>query len=268
MILGFRRTQIIDQDTIEWEFETFEWLFESFGGFQQFLGAELVRPTDEYFPIGKGLSGHALAEALFAQVRSLARMDQWPCQLVAQETGPDPMVGEGQLLQGLETLPGGTFQVDRQESESGGADHTVIITYDPNLLSDPMSLVATFAHELSHYLLAAAPSLPPGDEELLEHATDLTAVYLGFGIFMANSSFRFAQFGDAFSMGWSTRRQGYMTERELVFALAIFASLHDLPADLVTEHLKPDLAKLFGRATRTVKAEIERVSALRNIDPD
>lgn len=267
MIFGFPRAPIIDRDTIDWEFETFEWLFRNFGGYRQFLGAELVRPTDDYFQVEKGLSGHQVAEALFAQVKSLARLEQWPCRLVAQETGPDPVVGEAQLLQGLEARPAGTFAVDLQETDGGDAEGVVVITYDPALLSDPMSLVATFAHELSHYLLATAHSLPPGEEDLLEHATDLTAVYLGFGIFLANSSFRFAQFGDAFSAGWSTRRQGYMTERELVFALAIFATLLDLPVATVVEHLKPDLGRLFRKAMRTVADEDERLSVLRSIDP-
>ena len=192
-------------------------------------------------------------------------MEDWPCRLVAQEAGPDPVVGEGQLLQGLGARPAGTFAVEGIETDGGAADHVVTITYDPRLLSDPTSLVATFAHELSHYLMATAPNLPPGGHELMEHATDLTAVYLGFGIFLANSSFRFVQFGDAFAAGWSTHRQGYMTERELVFALAIFAALLEVPVDQVTEHLKPDLAKLYRKAARTVAEQEQRIAALRMI---
>ena len=263
MIFGFGRTPIIDQETIDWEFETYRWLFENFGGYPQFRGAELVQPTDGFFPVEKGLAGHALAEAIFAQVKRHARMDQWPCRLVAQESDPELLVGDAQLLQGFEPSPAGTFSVDPQESRT---DDAVVITYNPKLLSDSMSLVATFAHELSHFLIATAQSLPPGEEELLEFATDLTAVYLGFGVFMANSSFRFEQHGDAFSMGWQASRQGYMTERQLVFALAIFAHLLDLPAAAVCEHLKPNLAKLFGRAGRTLEREAERLAELRAID--
>lgn len=265
MIFGFGRTPIIDQDTIDWEFDTYRWLLENFGGYPQFRGAELVRPTDAYFAIEKGLAGHALAEAIFAHVKRHARMNQWPCRLVAQESDPELVVDDGHMLQGFEPSPAGTFSVDPQQTETADA---VVITYNPKLLSDPMSLVATLAHELSHFLIATARSLPPGDEELLEFATDLTAVYLGFGVFMANSSFRFEQHGDAFSMGWQASRQGYMTERQLVFALAIFADLLDLPAAEVREHLKPDLAKLFGRAARTLERESGRLTELRAIDAE
>ena len=262
MIFGFGRTPIIDQDTIDWEYDTYAWLFENFGGYEQFLGADLVRPTDAYFPIESGLSGHALAEAIFAQVKTHARMDQWPCRLEPQEPDPNLVVGEALILQGYEPSPAGTFSVRGDVEEIGEA---VTITYNPKQLSDPMSLVATFAHELSHFLLASAPDLPPGDEELLEFATDLTAVYLGFGIFMANSSFKFQQHGDAISMGWSTSRQGYMTERQLVFALAIFAILLDIPPSEVTGHLKPNLAKLFRKAIRNLGRQQSRLVALQAI---
>ena len=264
MIFGFGQASIIDQETIDWEFDTYAWLFETFGGYEQFLGAELVLPTDAYFPIESGLSGHALAEAIFAQVKTHARMDQWPCRLEPQEPDPNLVVGEAQILQGYEPSPAGTFSVRGDAEDIGDA---VTITYNPKLLSDPMSLVATFAHELSHFLLASAPGLPPGEEELLEFATDLTAVHLGFGIFMANSSFQFQQHGDAISMGWSTNRQGYMTERQLVFALAIFAHLQDIPASEVTGHLKPSLAKLFRKAVRYLERQQSRLVALQAIDP-
>lgn len=258
MILGFRRRPIIDRETIEWEFETFEWLLRNFGGHEEFQTTALVRPTDEDFPIEKGLAGHDLAEAVFSHVKRHAGMDDWPCTLMAQDTDPEPLVGLTELVQGIEPTPAGTFSV----SLAGGAE--VMITYNQSLLSDPISLVATLAHELSHFLMATAPALPPGDEELLEFATDLTAVFLGFGIFMANSHFRFEQFGDAFSHGWRTTRQGYMTERQLLFALAIFSTLQGIDAQSVATHLTPKLKRLYKRAAATVSSDTERLDVLRN----
>lgn len=259
MISGLRRRPIIDHETIEWEFETFEWLMRNFGGYEGFRTAALVLPTDEHFPIEKGLAGHALAEAIFAEVKSHAGMDDWPCTLVAQDPDPEPFVDLVQAVQGIEPTPAGTF------STTGDPNVPVMITYNQSLLTDPVSLVATLSHELSHFLMATARTLPPGEEHLLEFATDLTSVYLGFGIFLVNSHFQFEQHGDAFSQGWSSRRQGYMTERQLIFALAIFSTLLELEPGVVTAHLKSPLKRLFKRAVASLISEKEWLEKLRNI---
>lgn len=259
MIFGLRRRPVIDDETIEWEFETFEWLLRNFGGYKKFEATALVLPTDDHFPIQKGLAGHGLAEAVFSHVKRHAGMDDWPCILVAQEADPEPVVGLADIVQGIEPTPAGTFSI------TGATNVSATITYNPSQLSDPVSLVATLSHELSHFLMATAPTLPPGDEELLEHATDLTSVFLGFGIFMANSHFRFEQFGDALSHGWSTRRQGYLSERQLLFALAIFSTLLGIEPSVVTAHLQPKLKRLYRRAAVTVSSEPQRLELLRNL---
>ncbi|MDX6851136.1 hypothetical protein SCD92_17290, partial [Gilvimarinus sp. SDUM040013] len=58
--------------------------------------------------------------------------------------------------------------------------------------TSPTQLVATFAHELSHYLTCTANEPPPGGWDNWEFATDIAATFLGFGVFMANSSFNFS----------------------------------------------------------------------------
>jgi hypothetical protein len=51
-------------------------------------------------------------------------------------------------IQNGPSSPHGTFQAT-EENE-------VIITYNPSLASQPIQLVATFAHELAHYLTATS----------------------------------------------------------------------------------------------------------------
>ena len=72
-------------------------------------------------------------------------------------------------------------------------------------------MVATFAHELSHYLTATAPEPPPGGWDNWEFATDICASFLGFGIFVANSAFSFNQYTEVDSQGWQSSRGGYLT---------------------------------------------------------
>src|SRR5208337_3197222 len=61
-----------------------------------------------------------------------------------------------------------------------------LVTLDTDELYNPGALVATMAHELAHARLLGEGRLrrPGHDHEVL---TDLTALSLGFGIFMANS---------------------------------------------------------------------------------
>ena len=141
------------------------------------------------------------------------------------------------------STPCGTFSIEQSE---GG--HFAVITYDPELENDQQALVATFAHELGHYLMATAASAPPGGWELQELHTDLAAVYLGFGIFMANSAWSFGQFQSAGMIGWSSRTQGYLSEVALVSALAIFQRLIGRDPVEAAPYLEDHLRKEVRRA--------------------
>ncbi len=61
-----------------------------------------------------------------------------------------------------------------------------VLTFDTEELNHPNLIIATIAHELAHARLLGERRLrdTPFDNELL---TDLTAVALGFGVFLANS---------------------------------------------------------------------------------
>ena len=89
-------------------------------------------------------------------------------------------------------------------------------------LSDPMTMVAVIAHELGHVLLLADQKITRERKDH-EHLTDLLTVFLGLGIFTANSAFRFTQWSGGFKQGWQARRLGYLTEPMFGYALALFA---------------------------------------------
>jgi len=63
------------------------------------------------------------------------------------------------------------------------------------MLLDPMSLVATMAHELGHVILLGG-NLLTHDTPDQEPMTDLLTGFTGLGIFTANSAARFMQFQD------------------------------------------------------------------------
>jgi hypothetical protein len=148
------------------------------------------------------------------------------------------------LVNNAPTNPLGTFQAHE--------DNSVTISYNPALTNDPVQLVATFAHELAHYLTATAEEAPPGGWDNWEFATDIAAVFLGFGIFMVNSAFNFRQTSDDQSQGWQSSRNGYLSETEFIYALALFLALQQLPHDAADGYLKPHLRKLLKKAMREI----------------
>jgi Zn-dependent peptidase ImmA (M78 family) len=78
------------------------------------------------------------------------------------------------VIKNTKVNPAGTFSMARKKQQKA------IITYDPSQVKNPEMLVATFAHELGHYLSHRTTEAPPEGEALWEPATDLLAVFMGF----------------------------------------------------------------------------------------
>ena len=169
-------------------------------------------------------------------------MDEWPCKLKAQEDDIETRVAPTLSIQNAPQNPNGTFELSESDK--------IVITYNPALVHSPTQLVATLAHELGHYLTATSPEPPPGGWENWEFATDITATFLGFGVFMANSAFNFQQFTEVDSQGWEYNRSGYLSESEHVYALAIFLLLKKIPFERALSHLKPHLRKVLKKCIK------------------
>ena len=240
MISLFGSRLPVEEDELEFQLATFKWLIGEFG---DLAGTGLILPTATYFP--STVSGRRVgAKTLFDETRRAAQMEDWPCELRTGDSDHPVEAGNSLLIrhEGA-NAPCGTFQV--VEGDDG---RRAIITYNPEMERDQTALVATFAHELGHYLMATAAGTPPGGWDLHELHTDLAAVYLGFGIFLANSARSFRQFQSAGEMGWSSRTQGYLSEGALVTSLAIFQRLSRGEPDDASSYLKDYLKKDLRRA--------------------
>jgi hypothetical protein len=244
----------VDADEFDWLLACLAWLTREFGG----VGAArpVVLPDDAHYPPSR-LTGHPRALELFDQTKAHAGMSDWPCELRAGEADRERVVALGHALRHHWTTPLGTF---------GYSDDGYFITYNPTSLAHPQVLVATFAHELSHYLLHTARDRAPGGAALAEHATDLGAAFLGFGIFMANSAKSFRQFEGGGEMGWEMRGAGYLSENALITALAMSTVLTGDDTRAIEAELKPYLRSVFRKALAAVRrthpdlaADLERI---------
>jgi hypothetical protein len=249
----------IDRDELEWQLATFKWLMLEFGGVEE---TALVLPNAEWFPASSSSGAERVTE-LFGLVKRHAGLDQWPCELQAGDSERPIHAGNALLLRHEDAPPPcGTFQVSGEDGQP-----KVIITYNPSLAYDPTAMIATFAHELGHYLMSTAQSAPPGGWELHELHTDLAGVYLGFGIFLANSARNFGQFQSAGEMGWSSRTQGYLSEGALVTALTIFQRLRGGDPLAAGPHLKNYLEKDLKQASKALgRMHPDMVAAVAAVD--
>lgn len=175
-------------------------------------------------------------------------MSEWPLSLRMHQDEAHA----GELLRGTphsatSSSAMGTFRVDHQ-----GA---VTITHSRRGLDDPMSFVATMAHELAHYLMHTVEALPPGGADAEEPATDVCCAFLGFGVFAANAAFSFSQFSDGQMAGWEARRQGYLDEPMLAMALGVFLELRRIDESAVLPLLKTNPRAYLRRALKLLRAK-------------
>lgn len=231
----------IDEDELDFQLATLKWLAGEFGPIT--ADTPLVTPTNAYFT-GKRPRSHGEVESLFDEVKGAAGMADWACKLEPGDAAL-PLDGGNALLIQHEGAPPpcGTFEV----AEASG-ERRIVITYNPSMTADAEGLIATFAHELGHYLLATADSPPPGGWELQELHTDLAAVYLGFGLFMANNAKNFRAFSTGSGSGWEASVRGYLSESALVTALVIVERLAGRDPVAAEPFLKKYLRKDLKRA--------------------
>jgi len=191
----------LDPSRRDWQFDAYAWLLRNTGGFAKFAESVLVLPTEDYFP-DRGMKGHAGVAALFRRVREHAGMEDWPCTVEAAAGEP----------RAVDDTP----------------DRVHVITYQRGSL-EPIGLVAHFARELGRYLVATFEEPVPGGAAHAEAAVELSAVFMGFGLFMANSAANHVSY--------------QMSEGELAHALAMFCLLGKLPSEPMDKHLNPHLRK-------------------------
>jgi hypothetical protein len=253
MFSWFGSKLLVDDDEFDWILASAKWFTSEFDGAERLAQTPLVGSDARHFPPSR-MTGHARAVELFAQVRRLADMADWPCDLLAVDGERPVDVAPGHALRHLGTpAPAGTFEAK---------DGRYLITYDRALVSRPRDLIAVFAHELAHYLMASATTAPPGGAALEEHATDLCAIFLGFGAFSVNAAASFEQFQTAGEQGWQMRRLGYMSELGLLTAYAVFVRMTNAESSAAAAELKPYLRSSFRKTLNAIDKRTSNLQAV------
>lgn len=251
----FGSIRLVDRDVEAWIVEGFERLHEKLGAEKPLGQTPLVLPSPGIFII-EGETDREKAQSIFRKVAEFAGMADWHVELEGFETAGMQQVSEYHFLTPQAAQAAGTFSTE---------GNSVVIRYDLALVKQPQNLIATFAHELSHYLLAGylPDSFEDQDHELL---TDLTAVYMGFGVFLANTAFEFEGNQGFAGTGWVSRRTGYLSEDTLLAALALFVRLGAHDPGQAKPYLKSGLAKRFDKGLRQIDRLENEIAAFKKRD--
>jgi hypothetical protein len=220
-MFGFSPKLPITEEQRLWTDEGFRRL-ERVLGRNRMLEAKVVGPTAEDFPEPYDKTPQAV-ERLFCRVCAYMRVDRSSVEL---EVFQDETEELRQIVPHWRSTPtthaAGLYVHAHEEDKVDQEQRRMVVAIRSTLLKDPMSLVATIAHELGHVILLGGQLMSPKTEDH-EPMTDLLTVFLGLGIFNANCAARFAQYQEDRRIGWSMRRLGYLSEEVFGYALARFA---------------------------------------------
>ena len=209
MFRWFKASCPVDPAAKAWIEDRLQWLNEQFEN-SAFTDKPVVLPTPEFFPDPYDTSKNSVRRLLdrvceyMGVAPSLISIKKFTCP---QNTW---LVNESG--QPMWSAAGGTYEEGRRK---------FIISINSAELQEPMGLVGTLAHELSHFRLLGEGRITHDifDNELL---TDLTAVFHGFGIFLANSP---RHWDSDYSQwpGTAIKKPEYMTPPMFGYALAHLA---------------------------------------------
>lgn len=253
----FRSKPVLDEGSTEWLFSAYAWALGNFGSEVFHQDTILVTPTDRHFPEKSFDTPEERVSVAFGRVREYAGMQSWPCELSVLTPGMDPAPPPDISS----VMPRGPRSAVLIHAER----RSIPIALDPGMIGKPLVLIAMFAQQLAYHLGRSIAAEVPGGEELRGPASDLLAVFMGFGLFLTNGAMTECR-GGCSGCVTSVQKLGYLTEDEFVYALAIFCVLKDIQNAEVEPHLKKTLQSFFRKAIQEIREtrgdDILRLKAL------
>jgi hypothetical protein len=228
--------------------EAESWIFESLAWLAQRLHTiappprPLLLPGDRFFPVPSALPAEERSQALFLELKRHTGLCHVPCEIESQ-TSFEPTPDDRPIVfVPAEPEPAAVFR-----RGFGSAPHRVAV--HPELHADPMRLVAILAHGLAHAALATVPGEPPGGVDAWDAVTDLAALWLGAGVFLANAALVVRRQDLLFCEGLEVRCQGWLGPGDFALGLAIHSRLFEHAPAALRRHLRRDPRAAFDRAT-------------------
>jgi hypothetical protein len=229
-------------------------------GHERFIRAPLIETTPRFFPDAwqPDLDG---VRALALRLLAYAGLEELDVDV-------EPFVNEEDVL-----WPGLVQGESHSRQKHGTAawfrgieEGCCLLGVDLALVTDPERLVGVLAHEVAH-AWRFHHGLMVEDSELEEELTDLTTLYLGFGILTVNGTYRYRARGEVsggmVSTEWSFASGGYLPLEAMCFLLAVQAVARRMDSGEVRHlqrQLEPNQAASFRHALQELEPEKEALA--------
>lgn len=217
-------------------------------GEEHFLTAPLLLPEDRFFPdrfTPDAAGVAALAKRLLAYA-SLAHLDvsieTYENEQDVQELGLD-----GKAAKWSHSGAAAWF--------AGIEGKRCLFGVELSKLTDPLGLVAAMAHEIGH-AFRRSHRLERREHDVEEKLTDVTTIYLGFGVLTTAAAARFTtKSHDVIGSSYSHARQGYLGYDEMAYLLGlqlVVRGYDDAAVKHFARHLPANQAAVLREATRDI----------------
>lgn len=212
-----------------WTEKRLLWLSQRFGP-KPMMNAPIVLPTSEFFP-GQYTATADDVVSTFERVCEFLNVDasqfQMPDKIAAAATSGSSCCGGG--------------------CHSGTPTET---TAEPTLIdlsgedvADQERLIATLSRQVTRFMLLNHAEITGGED--FDSLTDLLAVYLGLGIFQANTAVKSQAWNTQGWEYWSIRGAGFLQARVPGYAMALMAWVRNEPNPAWASMLGTDAASSF-----------------------
>jgi len=217
-------------------------------GIAQFVSAPLLTPSDDDFPDpwdGSVRAAHRITQRLMhhAGLRDLRiSLTALPDDDAAPEDAWD--AGTAGWFSGI---------------EDGGARFGI----QPKEIGDPASVVGIMAHEVAH-AWRQKHELIDADRDAEEHLTDVTTIFLGFGILTTNATERYRSWRKLRATAHQTKAMGYLPAPAMSWLLALQASARANKKELavIRRYLEPNQKGWLDEAIDVIAADPRYLDAL------
>ena len=222
----------------QWVEENLLWLAELFTP-EVSRSLVTVTPDKQYFD--RNFTGtEEDVDFILNKVAQIMHIKPWEIQLMFFSDRPTKY-SEGISETPSEKLKGSWTSKKSELVDKGFGNKEIWI--ELGQMKDPMGLIATMSVELANYKLTSEYNI----EEDLSLLVDLTSLFFGFGIFRANSYFKFAQWHGNTHHGWQMQKRGGLPEPIIAYVMAWLAYYRN--EDVAWKHyLNRTVRKYFERS--------------------
>jgi hypothetical protein len=226
----------VDDKTRAWVDKRWDWLENQFG-LERLRHVTVILPRPEFFPDSYN-GTEADVRRMLDRVCEYMEIDPTTVKLNLYEERKPMFDGQHHGSAGQYQRQGGKFR----------------ISIEASTLDDALGLVGTMAHELGHVHLLGHRRISEAVEDH-EPLTDLLTVFLGLGVFTANSVVQESNWTSGQFSGWSMGRRGYLGMPVYGYAFARFARARDEDGSEWASELRLDVRSAFLDAMRFLDHE-------------